>query len=111
MQRQHGLLLLTLECDKAHPGALRRLPYCFSIRCIGLVRLDEWLDELCCNKPYLMTKPAQHPTPVMPRATGLHRHHTGCSPGKERSNLDPTQHLTLHLASLRLNPMHLENSL
>ena len=74
MQAQHGLLILRLRRYRPHSRLLHGRPNRARICRVGLVRLDEWANELRMQQHYLMPQRLDLACPPVRAAAGLQRH-------------------------------------
>jgi hypothetical protein len=76
VQAKHRLLILRLGCNRTHSRLLHGSPYCFGVRCVGLIRLYEWPDELDVQQHCLLPERLNHTSLPMSASAGLERHST-----------------------------------
>src|SRR3954470_22928335 len=106
-----GLLVRTLEGNKAHSGPLSGLADRFGIGHVVLVPLDERLDVSRRDETDRMTELGDLTPPVVGARTRLQGHRTGRQRGQEREELAAAQLLAKHNSSRAVGPMKLKDVL
>src|SRR3954464_2161701 len=106
-----GLLVRTLEGNKAHSGPLSGLADRFGIGHVVLLALDERLDVRRRDETDRMAELGDLAAPVVGAATGLHGHRAGRERGQEREELAAAQLLAKDHRARAVSPMELKDVL
>src|SRR3954467_14541411 len=104
-----GLLVRTLEGNKAHRGPLSGLADRFGIGHVVLLPLDERLHVRRRDQLHRVAKLGDLTPPVVGARTRLHGHRTGRERGQEREELAAAQLLAKDHRARAVSPMELKD--
>src|SRR5215213_7504506 len=106
-----GLLVRTLEGNKAHTGPLSGLADRLRIGHVVLLPLDKRLHVSRRDQLHRVAELGDLAAPIMRAPTGLHGHRAGRQRGQERQKLAAAQLLAKHNSSRTVGPMELKDVL